>query len=177
MGPIWGPSGVDRIQVGPMLAHELCYLTGRSHSGAPVNAPHFPTPLLPPTLHDDAIKWKHFPRHWPFVRGIHRSPVNWANNREAGDFRHHRAHYNASVIDAKLSNDMLWRSRIIPQEPMPLLLKPWLSVARHQLPQYWWCQIDRPFSSSTLRLRHNECDGVSNHQPHDCLFKHLFRRR
>ena len=24
-------------------------------------------------LHDDVIKWKHFPRYWPFV---HRSPVN-----------------------------------------------------------------------------------------------------
>ena len=27
-------------------------------------------------FHDDVIKWKHFPRYWPFVRGIHRSPVN-----------------------------------------------------------------------------------------------------
>ena len=27
-------------------------------------------------LHDDVIKWKHFPRYWSFVRGIHRSPVN-----------------------------------------------------------------------------------------------------
>ena len=57
--------------------------------------------------HDDVIKWKHFPRYWPFVRGIHRSPVNsphrgqwrgalmfslicvwingWVNNGEAGD--------------------------------------------------------------------------------------------
>ena len=26
--------------------------------------------------HDDVIKWKHFPRYWPFVHGIHRSPVN-----------------------------------------------------------------------------------------------------
>ena len=26
--------------------------------------------------HDDVIKWKHFPRNWPFVRGIHRGPVN-----------------------------------------------------------------------------------------------------
>ena len=26
--------------------------------------------------HDVVIKWKHFPRHWPFVRGIHRPPVN-----------------------------------------------------------------------------------------------------
>ena len=27
-------------------------------------------------IHDDVIKCKHFPRYWPFVRGIHRSPVN-----------------------------------------------------------------------------------------------------
>ena len=26
--------------------------------------------------HGDVIKWKHFPRYWPFVRGIHQSPVN-----------------------------------------------------------------------------------------------------
>ena len=26
--------------------------------------------------HDYVIKWKHFPRYWPFVWGIHRSPVN-----------------------------------------------------------------------------------------------------
>ena len=26
--------------------------------------------------HDDVIKWKHFPRYWPFVREIHRSLVN-----------------------------------------------------------------------------------------------------
>ena len=26
--------------------------------------------------HDDVIKWKHFPLYWPFVWGIHRSPVN-----------------------------------------------------------------------------------------------------
>ena len=25
--------------------------------------------------HDDVIKWKHFPRHWPFVRWIHWWPV------------------------------------------------------------------------------------------------------
>ena len=27
-------------------------------------------------LHDDVIRWKHFPRYRPFVRGIHRSPVD-----------------------------------------------------------------------------------------------------
>ena len=70
--------------------------------------------------HDDVIKWKHFPRYWPFVRGIHRSPVNsphkgqwrgalmfslicvwingWVNNREAGDLRHYRVHYDVTVM-------------------------------------------------------------------------------
>ena len=72
------------------------------------------------TFHDDVIKWKHFPRCWPFVRGIHRSPVNsshkgqwrgalmfslicvwinsWVNNREAGDLRRHRTHYDVIVM-------------------------------------------------------------------------------
>ena len=70
--------------------------------------------------HDDVIKWKHFPRNWPFVRGIHRSPVNsphkdqwrgalmfslirtringWVNNGEAGDLRRHRANYDVTVM-------------------------------------------------------------------------------
>ena len=70
--------------------------------------------------HDDVIKWKHFPRYWPFVRGIHRSPVNsphkgqwrgalmfslifpringWINNREAGDLRRYRSHYDVIVM-------------------------------------------------------------------------------
>ena len=61
-----------------------------------------------------------FPRYWPFVRGIHRSPVNsthkgqwsgammfslicawikvWVNNREAGDLRSYRAHYDVTVM-------------------------------------------------------------------------------
>ena len=33
-----------------------------------------------------------------------------------------------------------------------------------------WCGI-------TLQWRHNGRDSVSNHQPHDCLLNHLFRRR
>ena len=30
---------------------------------------------------------------------------------------------------------------------------------------------------SSLQWRHNECDGVLNHQPHGCLLNHLFRHR
>ena len=40
-----------------------------------VNKP-LPPYFSPVKYHDDVIKWKHFPRYWPFVRGIHRSPVN-----------------------------------------------------------------------------------------------------
>ena len=34
-----------------------------------------------PSLHDGDIKWKHFPRYWPFARGSHRSPVNYLSQR------------------------------------------------------------------------------------------------
>ena len=69
------------------------------------------------TVHDIVIKWKHFPHYWPFVWGIHRSPVNiphkgqwhralmfslisaWkTNNHEAGDLRHHHTLYDATVM-------------------------------------------------------------------------------
>ena len=36
---------------------------------------------IDPWLHDDVIKWKLFPRHWPFVWGIHRSPGNSPKKR------------------------------------------------------------------------------------------------
>ena len=77
-------------------------------------------------LHDDVIQWKHLPRYWPFVRGIHRSAVNsphkgqwrgdlmfslicaWTNsrvnNRDAGNYRSHRAHYDVIVMDCSLSD-------------------------------------------------------------------------
>ena len=29
-----------------------------------------------PSYYDDIIKWKHFPHYWPFVWGIHQSPMN-----------------------------------------------------------------------------------------------------
>ena len=33
--------------------------------------------------HDDVIKWKHFPRHWTFVRGFHRP--RWIPKTKASD--------------------------------------------------------------------------------------------
>ena len=39
--------------------------------------------MHPRTSHDDVIKWKHFPRYWPFVRRIHRS--RWIPRTKVGD--------------------------------------------------------------------------------------------
>ena len=38
------------------------------------------------SVHDDVIKWKHFPRYWPFVRGIHRGPIQRPVTRSFGVF-------------------------------------------------------------------------------------------
>ena len=78
-------------------------------------------------VHDDVIRWKHFPRYWPFERGIHRSPLNsphkgqwrgalmfslicawtngWVNTREAGDLRRNRAHYDVIVMSPNWFED------------------------------------------------------------------------
>ena len=36
---------------------------------------------------DDVIKWKYFSRHWPFVRGLHRSPVNSSHKASDAELR------------------------------------------------------------------------------------------
>ena len=40
---------------------------------------------------------------------------------------------------------------------------------------YWW--FLHWFFGLSLQWRHNECDGVSDQQPHDCLLNRLFTRR
>ena len=70
-----------------------------------------------------AIKWKHYPRYRPFVREIHRSPVDsphkvqwrgtltfslicawtnsWANNRDPCALIRHGAHHDATIKHCK----------------------------------------------------------------------------
>ena len=104
-------------------------------------------------IHDDVIKWKLFPRYWPFVRGIHRLPVNsphrgqwrgvlifslmyarihgWVNNREAGDLRRHLAHYDVIVMIIK--NYQVQRVNLV------------LLVLRHEYYNMWlpWLYISQ----------------------------------
>ena len=124
MGPTWVLSAPDGPHVGPMnlaIGESLSDISQYWRLWALVD-------LLWSCIfgaHDDVIKRKHFPRYWPFVRGIHRSPVNsphkgqwrgalmfsltclwingWVNNREAGDLRRHLAHYDVIVMQTSLA--------------------------------------------------------------------------
>ena len=115
--------------------------------------------------HDDVIKWKHFPRYWPFLRGIHRPrwiptqrPVTRSfgvffdlclrnglvNNREAGDLRRYRAHYDVTVM----TRDWLKAMRQITIENNYQQTIPRLSVIKYihymqfTCNRQWMCKID-----------------------------------
>ena len=102
--------------------------------------------------HDDVIKWKHFPRYWPFVREIHRSPVNsphkgqwrralmfsvicaringWVNNLGAGEKRRHRTHCDVAIMGA-LANNHNHKSKVR------------LTLVKNGQSQYWLYLIGR----------------------------------
>ena len=88
-----------------------------------------------PIIHDGPtsafITWWRHPRHWLFVRGIHRSPVNsphkgqwhgalmyslicawnniWANNGDVGIMRRHRAHHDVTVVTNHTAGLSSWK--------------------------------------------------------------------
>ena len=101
--------------------------------------------------HDDVIKWKHFPRYWPFAREIHRSPVNsphkgqwrgalmfclicawincWLNNHQGGHLRHHPAHYDVIVMQPSTPG------KFLPSISLKAL-KPWAQQTYYHNLQY-----------------------------------------
>ena len=115
-GSCWCPGDDDGRSTHNWRAPMQCWIADRGSVGLSWDEMGY----ISRHFHDDVIKWKHFPRYWPFVRGIHRSPVNpphkgqwrralmfsficawinrWVNNREAGDLIHHRAHYDVIVM-------------------------------------------------------------------------------
>ena len=109
-------------------------------------------------IYDDVIKWKYFPRYWPFVRGIHRSPVksphkdqwrgalmlslicvwinDWVNNREACDLRRYRAHYDVIVMLDTFQLDIP-TVKSISHGGRSVLASPWTSTS--WTPMKWPC--------------------------------------
>ena len=118
--------------------------------------------------HDGVIKWKHFPRYLPFVKGIHRSPVDslhkgqwrgalmfslicdyinsWVNNREAGDLRRHNAHYDVTVIINRSSLNWTRMYRHVWDHWLPDALKHSTSVQfKKVLVPGWIFQTEQPW--------------------------------
>ena len=92
-------------------------------------------------LHDDVIKWKYFPCYcplwgespvtggFPSQKSVTRSLIlslmcawtdGWANNRDVGDLRRHRAHYDVNLmcttIDEKFVEMMTFALQCLLQE-------------------------------------------------------------
>ena len=58
----------ELISKSSIKSHTILIYTFQNHEWSP--------------KHDDVIKWKHFPRYWPFARGIHRwIPLTMARRR------------------------------------------------------------------------------------------------
>ena len=101
------------------------------------------------TDHDDVIIWKHFPRYWPFVRGIHRSPVNSP----------HESQWRGALL---FSLTCALNKRLSKQSRGWWFETPMRSLWRHCTVKghHWfnwimiWCHIgDKPLSQADLGLR------------------------
>ena len=132
--------------------------------------------IISTNLHDDVIKWKHFPRYWPFVRGIHRSPVNsphkgqrrgalmfslmcarinsWVNNREAGDLRRYRHHYDVIVM---IFQDILHLRPI--HEDVEVEIFTWATPSRYCRLSYQRLALDYVSHFEKYRLISEYIDG------------------
>ena len=115
-------------------------------------------------IHDDVTKYKYFPRHrWLPITKASDSELwcslwsapwikDWVNNHGAGDLRRHRVHHDVIVMFLLLS-------------------------CSRGMPMTFQTSHMKKSNCRTLQSRHNERNGVSNHQHHDCLLKRSFRRR
>ena len=108
---------------------------------------------------DDVIKWKHFPRNWPFVPGIHRSPVNSLH------IGHCRGAFMFSLIFAPMNG---WVNTSANGGQWPILLT-WInfnrSMDKESHPLYNMGKITYPY------LNFNFCtvdvkEWISNFIPH-----------
>ena len=80
--------------------------------------------------------------------------------------------YGAPSIDGlNMGHSTLWHSMI----KHNFISRKYPFTTFYFLPLYSTCTCE--LMMSPLQWRHNGRDSVSNHQPHDCLLKRLFRRR
>ena len=89
----------------------------------------------------------------------------WANNQDVGDLRCHRTHYDVTVMRGDSLHHRI-TSRHCDGQIGPYPPSSRISTT---------CDISE--WQNALQWHYNEYDGVSNHQPHDCLLNLSFRHR
>ena len=122
--------------------------------------------MVPPWMtqaHDDVVKWKHFSRYWPFVRGIHRSNYHhkgqwrgvlmfslicawtngWANHWDAGDLRRHRAHHDVPTINQFYTFNILAIDDSVTHKIKTSAAMILASFARNNLGPERWCGSEK----------------------------------
>ena len=95
--------------------------------------------------HDDVIEWKHFPRYWPFVGGIHRSPgtgefpaqmASYAENVSIW-WRHHITGAIIRLSQCQWSNDedygSIGRKNQVKTDN--------ITTAKHNITKAWGCFV------------------------------------
>ena len=119
---------------------------------------------------------------------------DWVNNREAGDLRRQHGHYDVIVMWINKETGMLyerqWHHWLHPKFwtiPGAVTGKNFVNMTFRFLRRLLWESdvsprtwvtvkiIRNTYSLIALQWHHNEHDDVSNHQPHRCLLKRLFK--
>ena len=112
----------------------------------------------------------------------------WVHNHEAGDLRRYRAHYDVIVITSVAMLTVNYSSTYSlnllvdnHHDYVMVIVFMIIDTVNRYKHDRWSNAVScvSPLQNrfSTLRWHHNVCDSVSNHQPYDCLFNRLFRRR
>ena len=98
------------------------------------------------------------PFYWHWSSLIPSWISNYSHCKVWHEITHSSPNFNGTALGV-----WEWISNFIPHFTVNVIIYP--------------CWTQGPFSIELLKWRHIERDGVSNHQPHDCLLNRLFRRK
>ena len=118
-------------------------------------------------MHNGDMKWRRFPHYCPFVMRIHQSLAVSLHKLPVTGY------YICVCVCVLIWTSCLTNSRVAGN---------WytMTVTVNSWKLSWWITSHVLYAVKPvgkLHWRHNDHDGVSNHQPHGCLLNRLFRRR
>ena len=124
------------------------------------------------------FEWSNVSHHYLIVITICIAIVNFINPQLPG-------HYVFESSVGALSSPSIWifSVHLLPTvrpfdiSNKKICFKNWNEISATLPRDQWVAHISSFIFTITLQWRHNEYDGVSLHQPHDCFFNRLFKRR